>query len=246
METYIIGDIHGYVNILRGLVKQLPLKTEDEIILLGDCIDRGPESRQTIEFILELQGKYKLTALKGNHEAAMIQSIKDPFCTSWLIKYVGIETIESYSPEIAEKIKKELKYYVHNKIILDKRERFKFSLSDFFDILPKSHRHFFISMQNYLNRPEFFASHSGFNLSLPLDNQPESNYYNSEPEKLLKSWEGPNFVIIGHRPVNRIIPNSGNNPYISDYIALIDTGVYETGTLSCIRVSDRKFFQFTE
>ena len=41
---YAIGDIHGCLPKLKELISQLPLKAEDELVFLGDYIDRGTES----------------------------------------------------------------------------------------------------------------------------------------------------------------------------------------------------------
>ena len=67
-KQYIIPDIHGCYNTLKALIEQLNLTTSDEIFFLGDYIDRGPRSREVIDFIIELKKKHNVYCLKGNHE----------------------------------------------------------------------------------------------------------------------------------------------------------------------------------
>ena len=57
MSTYAIGDIHGNLEALDSLLAQIEpeLKTEDTVVLLGDYIDRGPNSKGCIERILQLR-----------------------------------------------------------------------------------------------------------------------------------------------------------------------------------------------
>ena len=55
MRRYVIGDIHGCAKALRTLIETIQPNEEDEVIFLGDYIDRGPNSRDVVQQILELQ-----------------------------------------------------------------------------------------------------------------------------------------------------------------------------------------------
>jgi serine/threonine protein phosphatase 1 len=57
MRTLAIGDIHGCHVALMTLLKQVELRADDQIVFLGDYIDRGPGSRQVIESLLGLSSK---------------------------------------------------------------------------------------------------------------------------------------------------------------------------------------------
>ena len=67
-RQYIIPDIHGCYNTLVALIEQLNITNEDELYFLGDYIDRGPKSREVIDYIIELKKNYQVYCLKGNHE----------------------------------------------------------------------------------------------------------------------------------------------------------------------------------
>jgi serine/threonine protein phosphatase 1 len=55
MKSFVIGDIHGCADELRYLVDRLPLASGDRLVFLGDYIDRGPDSRGVVSFLLDLK-----------------------------------------------------------------------------------------------------------------------------------------------------------------------------------------------
>jgi serine/threonine protein phosphatase 1 len=65
MRTLVIGDIHGCFDELRDLLDSAALSTDDQIIALGDFMDRGPDSPSVLAFIRD-SGNAR--SLKGNHE----------------------------------------------------------------------------------------------------------------------------------------------------------------------------------
>lgn len=74
MRRYVIGDIHGCSKALRTLIEYIDPKPEDELIFLGDYVDRGPNSRDVIDQIIDLKKRCNVVALRGNHEI-MLQSV---------------------------------------------------------------------------------------------------------------------------------------------------------------------------
>ena len=64
----LIGDIQGNYHTLRALLKQMP---DEEPVSVGDMVDRGPRSKEVLEFF-RLNGK----ALLGNHEHMMLDYFK--------------------------------------------------------------------------------------------------------------------------------------------------------------------------
>ena len=69
---YAIGDIHGMRSELEKLVGSLPLLSDDHLIFIGDYVDRGPDPRGTVDFLIELRKRQKCTFLMGNHEAMFL------------------------------------------------------------------------------------------------------------------------------------------------------------------------------
>jgi serine/threonine protein phosphatase 1 len=75
-----IGDIHGcYRPFYELVIKVIDLRKDDRLILLGDYIDRGFQSREVIDFIIDLKEKgFDIVPLTGNHEAMLLESYSDP------------------------------------------------------------------------------------------------------------------------------------------------------------------------
>lgn len=102
-RTLVLGDIHGCYHALLKLEEEVGFNETDKIILLGDYVDRGPQSSMVIEWILERRDQYNLITLCGNHEDMMTMSETDrTYYKSWL-KYGGKETLLSYDVKAKRK-----------------------------------------------------------------------------------------------------------------------------------------------
>ncbi len=93
-KIYCIADIHGYFTAFKKRVEQIKAlwnEDADKLILLGDYVDRGPDSFKVLEFVHSIQQQYpkQIIALLGNHE-------------EWLINYIG-EVEEWISPDTEDK-----------------------------------------------------------------------------------------------------------------------------------------------
>jgi serine/threonine protein phosphatase 1 len=90
--------VHGCADELDRLLGQLPLTRESTVVLLGDYIDRGPSSRQTIDRILQLQREHRVVSLRGNHEVMFGEFLdgSDPLRVARFIMNGGSATLESY------------------------------------------------------------------------------------------------------------------------------------------------------
>jgi serine/threonine protein phosphatase 1 len=92
-----IGDVHGCAMALRALIEAINLRSDDTLIPLGDCIDRGPDSRQVIEQLLALREKCRLVPILGNHEEMMLNVLDGrPQPDDWL-ECGGAATLASYN-----------------------------------------------------------------------------------------------------------------------------------------------------
>lgn len=77
-RTFAIGDIHGETQHLFKLLASFPpLDAEDTIVFLGDYIDRGPKSKQVVDYVMNLpnESPARVVALRGNHEDAWLRVI---------------------------------------------------------------------------------------------------------------------------------------------------------------------------
>jgi serine/threonine protein phosphatase 1 len=74
MRHLAIGDIHGCIRALTTLAAFVPFQPEDELIVLGDYIDRAPASRAVLDWLIARRQQGPFIALRGNHEAAMLKA----------------------------------------------------------------------------------------------------------------------------------------------------------------------------
>lgn len=95
-RTIAIGDIHGCNTALATLVRSLKVQPDDTIIVLGDVIDRGPDSKQCIDMLLFLRTQCTLRHIMGNHEEMMLDAMAGGDWAAAWPRYGGIEFLDSY------------------------------------------------------------------------------------------------------------------------------------------------------
>jgi serine/threonine protein phosphatase 1 len=97
-RLFAIGDIHGCFNAFQILLEQkIQLIKSDKFILLGDYIDRGTQSKEVIEYIIDLQAKgVDIVPLIGNHEAMLLDAFNNEGLTSKWIQNGGSTTLRSF------------------------------------------------------------------------------------------------------------------------------------------------------
>lgn len=114
IKKWVIPDIHGCALTLKTLIEnQIKPNKNDHLIFLGDYIDRGPDSKGVIDYIMDLQkNDYTVAALMGNHEDYCIKAFdedkkqkrflgfrsKSNIQKEWEI-FGGIQTLESFDAE---------------------------------------------------------------------------------------------------------------------------------------------------
>lgn len=94
-----IGDIHGHYNALMQLLDAIAPDLEDSVYFVGDLIDRGPQSAQVVDFVME----NNYPCILGNHEQMLLDILETPdiphhFRQAWLYSG-GQATLESYGDE---------------------------------------------------------------------------------------------------------------------------------------------------
>ena len=175
MAKYAISDIHGCLKTFQALLEKIDLKKEDELFLLGDYIDRGPDSKGVIELILALQKEgYMLNGLRGNHEQMMLDTMQgsDRHADIW-IRNGGEETLKSYF-----RIEKDI---------------------------PDEHIYFLDALSFYQKIEGYYLVHAGFNFLYPnpLSDQENMLWMRNWYEKINYPWLGNNIIVHGHTPISR-------------------------------------------
>lgn len=109
-RTLAIGDIHGCDFALETLLTKVPPSHNDTVVVLGDVVDRGPNTKRAIDLLLELQRTCHLMFILGNHEEMMLEAVRTgEWLDDWL-GFGGSETLQSYGGEVEDVPRKHLDF----------------------------------------------------------------------------------------------------------------------------------------
>jgi serine/threonine protein phosphatase 1 len=105
-KTYVIPDIHGRHDLLCDGLAEITARSRGNggvIITIGDYVDKGPQSKQVVDLLRSGVGEdFRLVALKGNHDALMIDALRDSLkMPTWLAKG-GDSALASYGGDAAD------------------------------------------------------------------------------------------------------------------------------------------------
>lgn len=105
-KTYVIPDIHGRHDLLSDGLAEITARSRGNggvIITIGDYVDKGPQSKQVVDLLRSGVGEdFRLVALKGNHDALMIDALRDSLkMPTWLAKG-GDSALASYGGDVGD------------------------------------------------------------------------------------------------------------------------------------------------
>ena len=88
---YAIGDIHGQLDALQLLLKKIEYRPEEDFLyFVGDYVDWGPKSIETLLFMMELSKNPKVNCVLGNHDKMMIDAITNKVCKAQIERGYGL------------------------------------------------------------------------------------------------------------------------------------------------------------
>jgi serine/threonine protein phosphatase 1 len=225
IRIYAVSDIHGCADQLQDvfaaidhhLARAGPVRALH--VFLGDYIDRGPASRQTIDLLIERGRRHESIFLKGNHEAFLFEVLQDASRLQTWKEYGGFQTLMSYG--LAPPIKPDQ---------AEQSELVRALLQG----MPKHHRQFFSNLRTSFFCGDFFFAHAGVRPGVPLRQQREEDLLWIRDEFLQSEEDFGKFIVHGHTPVPKpeIRPNRIN----------IDTGAYATGILTLLTIQGERMF----
>lgn len=97
-KKFVITDIHGCLNTFRHLLEVILRPTDDDqVYLLGDYINKGPQSKETIHYLLALSEKQNFHLLRGNHEQVLLDVIDGKVSVFELYEKGGMHTMQSFN-----------------------------------------------------------------------------------------------------------------------------------------------------
>jgi serine/threonine protein phosphatase 1 len=95
-RLFAIGDIHGCNLALRTLIEAIDPKPDDTIVVLGDVIDWGPDSRDCVQQLIDLSGRCQFILVRGNHEEMLYAALESQTELRYWLNFGGEETLKSY------------------------------------------------------------------------------------------------------------------------------------------------------
>jgi serine/threonine protein phosphatase 1 len=223
-RAYAIGDVHGRLDLLVDLLRQIdqdnaqrrPAKTY--IIFLGDLIDRGPDSRGVIEHLLVDPPKFARSVfLKGNHEEFFLRILdgEEDTLVDWLT-YGGYQCCESYGISQG---------WTLNASVREIRERLAVAV-------PAAHRAFLENMADSFQFGDYLFVHAGIRPGVALEAQTSKDLRWIREGFLDDRTDHGMMVVHGHT----IVESPEQHP---NRIAL-DTGAYRSGVLTALGLEGSK------
>ena len=184
MLTYAIGDIHGSYRKLCALLGHCSKHrgaAEYRIIFLGDYIDRGPNSREVVDLLIDTQSQApdQLICLRGNHEDMLLSAVNDGDHEPWLANG-GAITLASYGLGRANAI-------------------------------PPAHVDWFHSLPVATADQQRFFVHAGVRPGVPLQEQSEFDLLWIREPFLSDPRDHGLYVVHGHTPIRSGMPELRRN-----------------------------------
>ncbi|PLY02925.1 MAG: serine/threonine protein phosphatase [Desulfuromonas sp.] len=171
-----IGDIHGCFDLLQKLLTDVAPGPEDQLVFLGDYIDRGPASRQVIECLLDLQRQFPETVfLRGNHEQMLLDFLAGDDHLMFLLNG-GNATLESYQSTDNSK-----------------------------PVIPPDHLSFFNNLKNSYIHGDYIFVHAGLRPGVPISNQDEYDMLWIRGEFINSDYDWGKTVVFGHSPQPEVL-----------------------------------------
>ena len=108
-NRYAVGDVHGCSKTLRTMVEEvLRLGEDDTLFLLGDYIDRGPDSKGVLDYLLHLMWDkdYDIRPIMGNHEQMCLDAVSDSAARDLWYGNWGLLTLQQFGVSEPKEIPK--------------------------------------------------------------------------------------------------------------------------------------------
>jgi serine/threonine protein phosphatase 1 len=104
-QTFVIPDIHGRLDLLERGLAEIAVRSRGEkntVVTIGDYVDKGPESKGVIDRLMSGIGDgFALVTLKGNHDAMMVDALRDGSKVAGWLEKGGDEALVSYGGDAA-------------------------------------------------------------------------------------------------------------------------------------------------
>lgn len=183
-KYFAIGDIHGCINLLEALWNKIDFDREkDTLVFIGDYIDRGPDSREVVDFVLDLKKKLNVICLRGNHEQMLLTYHLYNTYKDFYLMNGGTSTITSYGLVNSDSGKR-----------ID---------------IPAEHLDFFRRLIPYHETDDYIFVHAGLKPGAPLYKQDPTDMIWIRHEFIDSDFDFGKKVVFGHTPLPKPFRGAG-------------------------------------
>lgn len=226
-RVYAIGDIHGRDDLFAELIDLVRADNaargpaQVTLILLGDLVDRGPNSAEVVERAIRLKNEFSDTRLLiGNHEECFLAALTgDVRRLRYFMRIGGDATVESYWADEGDLA----------------TASFEVVAAKLPKMVPQAHVEFLGRGEDVIEIGDYIFVHAGIRPGVPLERQAVSDLRWIRDDFLDDERHHGAMIIHGHTITSDIDewPNRIG----------IDTGAYSSGKLTAIGVegTDRWF-----
>jgi serine/threonine protein phosphatase 1 len=223
-RVYAVGDIHGRLDLFVALVGAV--ETDDSargsadthVVLLGDLVDRGPESAGVVAAARLWNDHRKLRILCGNHEEMFLRSFDDLGIFRNFLLYGGRETVLSY-PVDAQRF--------HAASLPEAQAMMA-------DAVPREDLDFLAGFEDFVVVGDYLFVHAGIRPGERLEDQSVQDLRWIREPFLSHAGAHERIVVHGHTITAE--------PEIGDNRIGIDTGAYRSGRLTALGLEgDRRW-----
>lgn len=222
--VYAVGDVHGCLDLYLPLEARIAADAATLgggalLVLLGDMIDRGPQSAEMIDHLMAPPppGLARI-ALRGNHEEMFAHFLQDPASGGVWLRNGGAETLTSYGIDPGPFLARDRS-----------ARRLAMTLAA---TIPPEHIGFLHGLADALILPPFLLCHAGVNPQRPPAQQSAADlrWGGEKPASALDGSDFPLKVVHGHRPC------ADGKARVTPWRINLDTGAYAGGKLSAARL----------
>ncbi len=233
--VYVIGDVHGCYDLLLDLLGRIAADSRERahgrrpiLIFCGDYVDRGPNSAEVVEAVIQLHRRDDLDVrlLKGNHEQAMLDFLRDPAGAVGWLDFGGTETLASYGVRIEG---------------AQFQDRLLAARDQLLDRLPAAHLNLLHQLDMMLVVGDYAIVHAGIRPGVDLGDQAEEDLLWIREDFLDSNRSFDKVIVHGHTW-------TGVRPQLEPHRIGVDTGAYQTGVLTAARLDgqDISFLQASQ
>jgi serine/threonine protein phosphatase 1 len=215
-RVYAVGDIHGRLDLFQSLIAAIEADdaagrpADTTVILLGDLVDRGPDSAGVVARAREWQGRRKVRILAGNHEEMFLASFDKAETLKHFLRFGGKETVLSYGIDPHAYLKasvEEVQAMMHAAV-------------------PTEDRAFLQGFEDMIAIGDYLFVHAGISPEVPFEEQ-RTNDLRWIREPFLSHTEPFGAVVVHGHTISDEPQDRGNR-------IGIDTGAYLSGRLTAL------------